>query len=965
MHSRLPLYFFFFITLIPLVALGSHNLAGQIYAQRVRSVDPTANSNLYEIVLTTYTDPAPRGVDRCQAIIEVWSLDGNGQLKKVADLGPINRENGQPRACDLDPGTAFIPNGVSVRGTIKRNIYRTRFLFPGPGRYVLRYYDVARNASIRNMDNSGATAFFVETMVLNSPITPNTSPELLNEPLDDACTRRLWTHNPAAYDADGDILRYSLIPNQQYDPTGGIIFPTVVQNYRFPNEFGGSFTIDPDLGLVSWNTPQQVGIYNIAIRIEEFRNGVLIGYVIRDMAIFVNPCNNNPPEIRALRDTCILPGVNLSFEIEARDPDGDIPTVQDYSRDSVYLYLNNGAQGNNGPFQLANGPATMSPPESSFPLRYPNPSGFFNTAPSDPPNRPGIDPATIPPDPVFNWTPLCEHIRSQPYRVDFYAHDNLGNDPTLAANHITTIKVVAPPPRNLVVTPGPRQLQLAWQPTSCTNATGYNIYRALDSNASYVDTVCCDDALTGYELIGTTNGWNQTSFVDNNNGAGLVFRSQYCYRVTARYPASIESCPSNIDCEKIQRNMPIMLIDSIDFTDANVGQVKVAWQSPDLRLIDPVFFPTPYTYTLEHSSSQNPGSFATVAQGLAFADTSYLDLPRNTLDQGHLYRVRMFDATGNEVEVSDQATSIFLQTVGQQDAIRLIWRENVPWTNFEYEIWRQDPGETTYNRIATVTEPATRVNGSINEHTYLDTDPKTLTDATIDNTYCYYILGRGSYFIPGVRDNLVNASQIRCDEPIDTIPPCLPPAEEISITGDCDDFSVEINWTQPEFACAPDLAFFRLYYAPKPGLPYVQIWQSADANARRYRATDPDQQGLGGCYALTAVDTRGNESDPSEPLCFENCPVVKLPNVFTPNGDGINDTFVPIEVRNVLRLRIRIFNRWGEMMHESRDIDKLWEGTAPNGQPANEGTYFYVLEGALNNFAETTFERSGSITLIR
>jgi len=52
-------------------------------------------------------------------------------------------------------------------------------------------------------------------------------------------------------------------------------------------------------------------------------------------------------------------------------------------------------------------------------------------------------------------------------------------------------------------------------------------------------------------------------------------------------------------------------------------------------------------------------------------------------------------------------------------------------------------------------------------------------------------------------------------------------------------------------------------------------------------------------------------------------------------------------------------------MHESRDIDKLWEGTAPNGQPANEGTYFYVLEGALNNFAETTFERSGSITLIR
>lgn len=950
--------------------LASHNLAGQLFARRVRSTDPTANSNLYELVLNTYTDPAPMGVDRCTATIEVWSVDGNGQFSFVAFVGPIPRENGPLTSCFTDNGNQNIPNGVKVRGTIKKNVYRTQYLLPGPGRYVFRYYDVARWGNVKNMDNSGGTAFFVETMVLNSPITPNTSPQLLNDPLDEACTRRLWTHNPGAYDADGDSLAYSLINCQQYDPAGGLPRPVSVQNYQYPGAFGGQFTIDPVTGLVSWNTPSEIGVYNISILVQEYRRGVLIGYVIRDMAIFVEPCNNEPPQIRALSDTCLAPGENLTFEIEARDPDGRMeglpPTLVPWTRDSVYLYLNNANSGNNGPFQLTNSPATITPAEANFPLRYPEPTGLFDTDPRDPPNAPYItNPLTqIPPDPVFSWTPLCEHIRTQHYQVDFYAHDNFGNDPTLAANHIVTIRVKPPVPTGLVVTSGSRSMILNWDPSTCTNATGYRIYRSLDSNTSFTDTVCCDNAISGYQMVGQTTGWNSTSFVDDNEGEGLPFSSRYCYRITAMF-GTLESCPSNIDCETIRRDVPVMLIDSVLTTNSTTGQIKVAWQRPNMALINTTFFPPPYTWTLQRAVGHGGTTFVNVQTGMVFADTSYIDNNLNTDASPYTYRVIMFDVTGREVEKADPAGSIYLSTSGQQNAIRLVWEEQVPWSNYTYEVWRRDPGQPTFNRIAIVTASGSSIGNSLTQHTYLDSPLPLDPNPAANNTFCYYILGKGSYFVPGLKDSLFNASQVSCDEPIDREAPCLPPQSSITLQGNCQTFSVNMEWEQPDFACASDLAYFRIYYAPKPDQPYSLLYQSPDATTQQYTATDPLQQGLGGCYVLTTVDLRGNESPYSQPLCYENCPAISFPNVFTPNGDGVNDLFIPIEYRNVLRLNVKIFNRWGMLMNESTDPANLWDGKMPNGEDALPGHYFWVGEIVLNDFEETKLVRSGGLSLLR
>jgi gliding motility-associated-like protein len=946
---------------------ASHNLAGQIIATRLAP-------NVYELVLTTYTDPFAAGVDRCTAVIEVFGSDPQGgSLSPILITAPIPRDNGpfSPIFCN-----GQIPAGIFVMTGIKKNIYRTVVTLPGPGFYVFRYFDVARQNNVRNMDRPGETAFFVETMVLNSPLDQNSNPQLLNDPLEEACTDRLYTHNPGAFDSNGDSLVFSLINCQQYEPPN-IPRPISVANYRYPNEFGGNFSIDRQTGLVRWDTPQQIGVYNISILVEEYRRGRRIGYVIRDMAIIVRPCINRPPIFNPdlPTDTCVVAGTQLNIDIKVRDPDESVGGVP-FNRDSVYFYLNNGGQGFNGPFQ-ENPPAQLNfffpatntlVPVTTFPVRYRNPTAADPANPFDspPPNPPNTNP-----DMRLNWTPGCAQVRRQFYQVDLQAHDNFGLSPELFANHIIKINVVAPPVENLQTAAGPRAILLNWDAHPCADfLSGYEIYRANDSLA-FSDTVCCDEAPAGYARIGTVSGGQTTNFTDDNNGEGLAFAGRYCYRVVAVFRNGMRACPSEAACQRINRNMPVMLIDSVETTDATNGRMRISWQLPDYSLVNTLFFPPPYTYRIERQEGYNgQGAFGLVyttqhnpQTGNPLPDTTFLDAGLNTDARAYSYRVIMQDASGREIEASEPASSIYLTTIGQQSAIRLLWRENVPWQNYAYEVWRRGPTEATFTRIATV--PATQLGPGVRQHTYLDTEPELDNTPGANNFYCYYILGKGSYFQPGIFDSLFNASQVRCDQPIDTIPPCLPTSDSISLAGACEDDALLFEWGTPDFECASDLASWQVYYSDAPGEPLRLIFASNDPDQRSYTYTAVGFDGLSGCFYLSATDLRGNESTPAAPLCIDRCPVIVLPNVFTPNGDGINDLFVPVRYRAIRDLRIQIFNRWGNLVYTSTDINRLWDGTTSSGQAATDGHYYFVLEFTLNNFAQTRMKRSGGVTLLR
>ena len=68
-----------------------------------------------------------------------------------------------------------------------------------------------------------------------------------------------------------------------------------------------------------------------------------------------------------------------------------------------------------------------------------------------------------------------------------------------------------------------------------------------------------------------------------------------------------------------------------------------------------------------------------------------------------------------------------------------------------------------------------------------------------------------------------------------------------------------------------------------------------------------------------------------------------IPNGFSPNADGINDTFGVEGARANVDYEIQIVNRWGELIFVSSDIFETWDGSFA-GKPVIEGTYFYFID---------------------
>jgi gliding motility-associated-like protein len=86
--------------------------------------------------------------------------------------------------------------------------------------------------------------------------------------------------------------------------------------------------------------------------------------------------------------------------------------------------------------------------------------------------------------------------------------------------------------------------------------------------------------------------------------------------------------------------------------------------------------------------------------------------------------------------------------------------------------------------------------------------------------------------------------------------------------------------------------------------------------------------------------------------CFDTATVVvtklrscyiTVPNAFTPNGDGHNDYLYPLNALKAMDLEFRVYNRFGQLVFETRDWLKKWDGTI-NGKPQDTGTFVWMLQ---------------------
>lgn len=89
---------------------------------------------------------------------------------------------------------------------------------------------------------------------------------------------------------------------------------------------------------------------------------------------------------------------------------------------------------------------------------------------------------------------------------------------------------------------------------------------------------------------------------------------------------------------------------------------------------------------------------------------------------------------------------------------------------------------------------------------------------------------------------------------------------------------------------------------------------------------------------------------------------VRVPNVFSPNGDGVNDVF-QVEAVNLARMEVQVLNRWGQQVYLLERPGSTWNGRSGAGEALPDGTYFYVLTATgLDGRAYTL---TGTVTLLR
>lgn len=87
-----------------------------------------------------------------------------------------------------------------------------------------------------------------------------------------------------------------------------------------------------------------------------------------------------------------------------------------------------------------------------------------------------------------------------------------------------------------------------------------------------------------------------------------------------------------------------------------------------------------------------------------------------------------------------------------------------------------------------------------------------------------------------------------------------------------------------------------------------------------------------------------------------------VPNIFTPNNDGLNDYF-KITTTNIASINCKIYNRWGILVNELTKTNEVWDGLTTSGLQCTNGIYYYVLTVTGNDGKE--YEQKGFVQLIR
>ena len=331
---------------IAVSSYATHLMGGQISATYLSS-DTTGSH--YVLDLEAYRDTVGVPMTLNQSI-DVFVLDTSGNYNFAFSHSII---------FDTLSGNAM-SSMIAAYG-VEIYHFSDSITFPGNGYYMIKWSDCCRNGAIINMSNPLSENMTFLTYINVDSANPNSSPTFLTPPVSYLPADTLWQYNPLPFDPDGDSLVWHL----SVPLSAGATVPAVVLGYENLSDTTysnatGLFSIDSITGQISWNA-KMAGNFVASFAIEEYRNGVLVGAMSRDMQFVVIPDTNNAmPNISNMQSLPtnnmgypyikIAPGQNYQVSLLASDPDvNDVVSLEAFGESfglitapSLFSYISTG-----------------------------------------------------------------------------------------------------------------------------------------------------------------------------------------------------------------------------------------------------------------------------------------------------------------------------------------------------------------------------------------------------------------------------------------------------------------------------------------------------------------------------------------------------------------------------------------------------------------------------------------------
>ena len=295
--------------------------SNEAFASHAQSADITyrcLGGNQYEISLSFYRD--------CAGVAAPGTVTINLASASCAQNYNLTLNQIPGTGIDVSPiCTAF--NTECSGGTypgVQEYIYRGVTTLPASCvDWVFSFSLCCRNASIGTILNPSAESIYVEAHLDNLTFSCNSSPTFSNDPIPFVCSNQPYCFNNGSSDPDGDSLYFTLIPPQ----TSATTTVTYLTPYTAAQPLMSSpaVTFNQMTGDMCM-TPTMIQVTVFAVLVQEYRNEILIGSVMRDIQMRTIACTNNNPFVNGINNTGIYSlnacaGVPINFTISTYDVD--------------------------------------------------------------------------------------------------------------------------------------------------------------------------------------------------------------------------------------------------------------------------------------------------------------------------------------------------------------------------------------------------------------------------------------------------------------------------------------------------------------------------------------------------------------------------------------------------------------------------------------------------------------------